>query len=111
MGIAPGARGNGPFGAWDSPPEPFSVGIASGLRGICPLRAWDLTLEQTSVGIASGARGIDPWRPWDSPLLGARPAAEANPTVRESDTHPDLRFLKSPLWDLPLGLPDRGNRL
>ena len=86
------------------------MGITSGTRGICLLCAWDLTLERPSVGYASGARGIDPRRPWESSLLGVWPAAEA-PRRRRTDTPPDLRFIRLPLWESPPESPDRGNRL
>ena len=121
VGLVPGAgrlRGICPWSwpaAWESPlggvaivsgiPPP-SVGLASGAG-----RPWNLPLE--GVGLTSGVV-----RPWESPLGGVGFASFAGrrqqqrriPRSRKTDTPSDLRFLKSPLWDLPLELFFRGNR-
>ena len=121
VGLVPGAgrlRGICPWSwpaAWESPlggvaivsgiPPP-SVGLASGAG-----RPWNLPLE--GVGLTSGVV-----RPWESPLGGVGFASFAGrrqqqrriPRSRKTDTPSDLRFLKSPVWDLPRGPCFRGNR-
>ncbi len=117
------ARGIGPWSGppWESPLD--CVGMTSWVRGIGPWSGppWESPLD--CVGMTSWVRGIDPWRgsPWESPLdPGGRgnrlywvsgPQRRQIPRRRRTDTPPDLRFIRLPLWESPPESPDRGNRL